>query len=45
MSDAEREELLRQMEEIREHLGQLSLHVMQMFRLVDEVSEKMRGRR
>jgi hypothetical protein len=44
MSDAEREELLRHMEEIREHLGQLSLHVVKMFRLVDEVLEKMQGR-
>ena len=37
-------ELHQQVTEIREHLQELSLHVAQMFRLVDEVLEKMEGR-
>ena len=38
-------ELLRQITEIREHLQKLSLHVVQMFQLLDEVLEKLEGRR
>jgi len=45
LSEEQLREILRQLTEIREHLHQLSLHVVQMFRLVDEVLEKMEGRR
>ena len=41
----EQRELLKALTEIREHLQKLSLHVVQMFRLVDEVLEKMEGLR
>jgi hypothetical protein len=39
----EQRELLKALTEIREHLQKLSFHVVQMFRLVDEVLEKMEG--
>ena len=45
LSEEQMRELLQQLTEIREHLQKLSLHVVQMFRLVDEVLEKMEGRR
>jgi hypothetical protein len=45
MLTEEQRELLKTLTEIREHLQKLSLHVVQMFRLVDEVLEKMEGLR
>ena len=45
LSEEQLREMLRQLTEIREHLHQLSLHVVQMFTLVDEVLEKMEGPR
>lgn len=43
VSEEQMKELHRQVAEIREHLEKLSLHVVQMFRLLDEVLEKMEG--
>jgi hypothetical protein len=45
LSDEQLKDLLQQLTEVREHLRQLSLHVVQMFRLLDEVLEKIEGRR
>jgi len=44
MAKEQMRELSRQLTEIREHLHALSLHVVQMFRVLDEVLEKMEGR-
>ena len=41
MLTEEQRELLKTLTEIRERLQKLSLHVVQMFRLVDEVLEKI----
>lgn len=43
VSEEQMKELPRQVTEIREHLEKLSLHVVQMFRLLDEVLEKIEG--
>ena len=45
LSEEQMREVLQQLTEVREHLRQLSLHVVQMFQLLDELLEKIEERR